>query len=210
MISVVVLFLMTVCWSTNIHTWIRQWCKQVTRFLLQVFWYQNLESVEWCAVYWQELLLVADGLASLWQWTNLAPGQATSRECWGACNNLECAVHLWAVSVMFDSENETIFCHHFGLTLIRLGNFFHYVILFPDVVQQKCNIFIWNRPNKLNVQSVLRILMACCFSTRASVATVLATHPCVSRCLRVKYSQDLFNWIFLILHRWIMCSLCSS
>ena len=30
--------------------------------------------------------------------------------------------------------------------------------------------------------------MAWCFSTRASVATVLTTHPCVSRCLRVKYS----------------------
>ena len=29
--------------------------------------------------------------------------------------------------------------------------------------------------------------MACCFSTRASVATVLTTHPCVSRCLRVKH-----------------------
>ena len=28
--------------------------------------------------------------------------------------------------------------------------------------------------------------MAWCFSTRASVATVLTTHPCVSRCLRVK------------------------
>ena len=29
--------------------------------------------------------------------------------------------------------------------------------------------------------------MAWCFSTRASVATVLTTHPCVSRCLRVNY-----------------------
>ena len=28
--------------------------------------------------------------------------------------------------------------------------------------------------------------MAWCFSTRTSVATVLTTHPCVSRCLRVK------------------------
>ena len=28
--------------------------------------------------------------------------------------------------------------------------------------------------------------MAWCFSTRASVATVLTMHPCVSRCLRVK------------------------
>ena len=29
--------------------------------------------------------------------------------------------------------------------------------------------------------------MAWCFSTRASVATVLTTHPCVSQCLRVKH-----------------------
>ena len=28
--------------------------------------------------------------------------------------------------------------------------------------------------------------MAWCFSTRTSVATVLTTHPCVSRCLMVK------------------------
>ena len=31
--------------------------------------------------------------------------------------------------------------------------------------------------------------MAWCFSTRASVATVLTTHPCVSRCLRVNHSS---------------------
>ena len=30
------------------------------------------------------------------------------------------------------------------------------------------------------------MLLAWCFSTRASVATVLTMHPCVSRCLRVK------------------------
>ena len=36
------------------------------------------------------------------------------------------------------------------LTLKRLGHFFQYVILFPNVVQQKCNIFIWNWSNKLN------------------------------------------------------------
>ena len=36
--------------------------------------------------------------------------------------------------------------------------------------------------------------MAWCFSTRASVATVLTTHPCVSRCLRVKARFELFLW----------------
>ena len=35
--------------------------------------------------------------------------------------------------------------------------------------------------------------MAWCFSTRASVATVLTTHPCVSRCLRVKQGSRLPN-----------------
>ena len=49
-----------------------------------------------------------------------------------------------------------------------------------------CNSFIWNWSNTMNVYSALWILMAWCFSTRASVATVLTTHPCVCRCLRVK------------------------
>ena len=37
------------------------------------------------------------------------------------------------------------------LTLKRLGHFFQYLILFPNVVQQRCNIFIWNWSNKFNV-----------------------------------------------------------
>ena len=52
------------------------------------------------------------------------------------------------------------------------------------------HIFIWNWSNELNVESVLMILMAWCFSTRASVATVLTTHPCVSRCLRVNRTAN--------------------
>ena len=39
--------------------------------------------------------------------------------------------------------------------------------------------------------------MAWCFSTRASVATVLTMHPCVSQCLRVKrsyYRNELINF----------------
>ena len=49
-----------------------------------------------------------------------------------------------------------------------------------------CNIFIWNWSNTINVKSALWILMAWYFTTRASVATVLTTHPCISRCLGVK------------------------
>ena len=45
--------------------------------------------------------------------------------------------------------------------------------------------------NKCLVSIVL--LMAWCFSTRASVATMLTTHPCVSRCIRV-------NWYFSCLN----------
>ena len=37
------------------------------------------------------------------------------------------------------------------LTLKWLGHFFQYEILFPNVVQQMCNIFIWNWSNILNV-----------------------------------------------------------
>ena len=33
--------------------------------------------------------------------------------------------------------------------------------------------------------------MTWCFSTRASVATMLTTHPCVSRCLRVNQSHHI-------------------
>ena len=72
------------------------------------------------------------------------------------------------------------------LTLKRLGHFFQNVILFSNVVHHKCNIFIWNWTDTMNVWSALWMLMAWCFSTRASVATVLTTHPCVSRCLWVK------------------------
>ena len=72
------------------------------------------------------------------------------------------------------------------LTLKRLGHFFQNVILFSNVVHHKCNIFIWNWTDTMNVWSALWMLMAWCCSTRASVATVLTTHPCVSRCLWVK------------------------
>ena len=58
----------------------------------------------------------------------------------------------------------------------------------------------------LNILSTLWILMAWCFSTRASVATVLNTHPCVSRCLRVNSSSLFFpgsvTEVDIIVHRW--------
>ena len=55
--------------------------------------------------------------------------------------------------------------------------------------------------------------MAWCFSTRASVATVLTTHPCVSQCLRVNplrqrqngchFADNIFKCIFLNKNVWI-------
>ena len=47
------------------------------------------------------------------------------------------------------------------------------------------NILVWNWSNTMNILSALWLLMAWCFSTRASVATLQITHPCVSSCLWV-------------------------
>ena len=71
-----------------------------------------------------------------------------------------------------------------ALTLKGLGHLLQNEVLITNVVQHRCNIFIWNWSNKINIKSALRILMAWCVSSRASVATVLTTHPCVSQCLR--------------------------
>ena len=68
--------------------------------------------------------------------------------------------------------------------------FFQNVISFSDAVHLMCNILIWNWSNTVNVKSALWILMPWCFSTMASVATVLTTHPCVSRCLRLTQSAN--------------------
>ena len=39
--------------------------------------------------------------------------------------------------------------------------------------------FVWNWTNAMNIWSVLWILMAWCFNTRVSVATVLSVHTCI-------------------------------
>ena len=58
----------------------------------------------------------------------------------------------------------------------------------------------------MNVQSASWILMAWCFSTRSSVATVLTAHPCVSRCLRVKlgHFQHIFPVWYLEVAWWLL------
>ena len=63
--------------------------------------------------------------------------------------------------------------------------------------------------------------MAWCFSTRASVATALTTHPCVSRCLRVNLGlgvvdPDLCRWsrsmswiqIYVVVYLFCLCRIC--
>ena len=58
------------------------------------------------------------------------------------------SIFLWIWMITHNSSSVTmISC----LTLKQLGHFFQYLILFPNVVQQICNIFIWNWSNKLNV-----------------------------------------------------------
>ena len=44
--------------------------------------------------------------------------------------------------------------------------------------------------------------MAWCFSTRASVATVLTTHPCVSRCLRVNFNPRMGKYNYIHSNVW--------
>ena len=83
------------------------------------------------------------------------------------------------------SEHNYIITIFFSLTLKQLGNFCQNVILFSHVVHHEWNILVWNYSNRMNILRTLWILMAWCFCTRASVATVLITHPCVSSCLRV-------------------------
>ena len=71
------------------------------------------------------------------------------------------------------------------LTLKQLGHFFQNVISFSNVVHYEWNILLWNHSNTINILPTLWVLMAWCFSTRASVATVLNMHRCISRSLGV-------------------------
>ena len=67
----------------------------------------------------------------------------------------------------------------------RWGHFFQNVNLVCGAVHCKGNAFVWNWFNTIDAWSVLWVLMASCFSTRASVATVLITDPWRSRYLWV-------------------------
>ena len=72
--------------------------------------------------------------------------------------------------------------------------FFQNVIEFPNVVPYGSNISVWNWSNTTSIYSALSILMAWCFSTSASVATVLSTHSCVYVFLLVKEESIKCCW----------------
>ena len=61
---------------------------------------------------------------------------------------------------------------------------------FSSVLDCVCDIYVRNWPNTMNISSALGILVAQWFSTKASAAMVLRTHPWVwvSSCLWVKWS----------------------
>ena len=60
-------------------------------------------------------------------------------------------------------------------------------ILFSNVFHNDCDILVWNWSYTMNILSAVWLLMVWFFSTRAAVATLLITHPCVSSCLWVNH-----------------------
>ena len=66
--------------------------------------------------------------------------------------NIDYLLHSVTIYKSLQYRNMFQSMHCIRLTLKRLGHFsFQYVILFPNVVHQKSNIFIWNWSNKWNV-----------------------------------------------------------
>ena len=67
------------------------------------------------------------------------------------------------------------------LTLEVTGSFFFQnKISFSNVVHYECHILVWNLSNIIAISSAQWVLMPWCFSTRASVATVLGKHTYVT------------------------------
>ena len=113
--------------------------------------------------------------------------QAISHVQWMNIKNPPKNWHLCSVSIL-------------SLSFPGMGILMLNVILCTDVVHHKWNIVAWNWSNTINSFSALWILMAWCFSTRASVATVLRTHPCVSSCLGVTTYNNVNQYLILSNH----------
>ena len=94
------------------------------------------------------------------------------------------------------------------MTLRQLGHLIQKAISYFNIIHSECNILLWNSSNIIYILSVLQILVDLCFSTRASVATVLSIHSSISSCLenvwhKVSYVLGtLGQRLFLRAHGW--------
>ena len=77
------------------------------------------------------------------------------------------------------------------LTLKQPGHFFK--ILFVNIFKANIIFSSMKLPEWIHIWSALSILMAWCFSTRASVATVLSANPHIPWCLWVKVTCGMSN-----------------
>ena len=99
------------------------------------------------------------------------------------------------------------------LTLKQLGHFFQNVFLFSHVVYHGWYVLVRNYSNTMNILTTLWILMTWCFSTKASVATVVTMQACISQHLGVKSLRlsDAYvhQWTTPTLDQIMACSLFS-
>ena len=111
------------------------------------------------------------------------------RQSTNSCLPRQCISSSWYI---FQPLNCSVFVYSF-IYWSTLFIHFQIVISFSRIVSYYSNISVWNWFNTINIHSALWILMAWCFSTRASVATVLSMHPCLSRCLWVNGGRMTYN-----------------
>ena len=83
---------------------------------------------------------------------------------------METQVSCGVVSVRYGVNGSIPLSSRWNVCLLNTKIIIHYI----------CNNLAWNCSNTMHILSELWLLMAWCFSTRASVATVLSAHPCIS------------------------------
>ena len=77
---------------------------------------------------------------------------------------------------------------HCNVTVMNSWVVFPIIISFDyycDTLLYICDISVWNCYNRIYIYSAPWILMACCFSTRALVATMVSIQPCISNRLGI-------------------------
>ena len=109
----------------------------------------------------------------------------------GPINNIPALVQIMAWRRAIIWTNDGLFTDAYMRHSASTGTFFFFKISFHFLmfIHYKCHILVWNWSNTMNISSALWVLMSWCFSTRASVATVLSMHPCVSSCLGVNAKE---------------------